>query len=77
MAIRRQLRRILVFVCLAAVVFAAFMHAGTDLPVALVAAFWLVTALAVNPPLRFTEKRNAIHAFPLLPVFSPRPPPIR
>ena len=71
------MRTLLVCLCLAAILVAAFTHAGTDLPAVLLAVLWIFVALAVNTPTLGAEESTAIHSSPILPVCSPRPPPIR
>ena len=71
----RHMRRFVVYLCLAVILLAAFTHC-TNLPFVFLAAFWIVVSLAVNPPLPNTEECWAIDPSPVLPVCSPRPPPI-
>jgi hypothetical protein len=71
----RQFQRIIVYLCLASVLFAAFAYAGANLPVLLVAV-WILFGLAIVPAARPVQSRCPVPFAPILPVFSSRPPPI-
>jgi hypothetical protein len=71
------MRRLVIYLCLAAILIAALTHAGTDLPVVLLAVLWIFFALAVILPAPRIEESCAIQPFPILLLCSPRPPPIR
>ncbi|HKF21642.1 MAG TPA: hypothetical protein VKE93_08740 [Candidatus Angelobacter sp.] len=73
----RHLHRFLVYLCLAAVLLAAVTHAGAALPAILLVTFGIFVALSIDPPRRGDNERCAIHPSPILPVSSPRPPPIQ
>jgi len=71
----RQFQRIIVYLCLASVLFAAFAYSGADLPV-LLAAVWILFGLAAVPVVRSVRSLCPVPFAPVLPVFSSRPPPI-
>lgn len=73
----RHARRFLVYLCLAVIVFAALTHAGTALPVILFAVFWVFAAVTIGPLVGTKTEGLAIQPAPILPVGSPRPPPIQ
>jgi hypothetical protein len=73
----RQIRPLLIYLCLAVILVAAVSHPGTGLPAILLAAFWILIAPAIGTAKRFTEVSFTIQPSPLLTVCSPRPPPIQ
>jgi hypothetical protein len=77
MKIMRLWLRFVVYLCLAAILFAALTHAGTNLPVILLAAIWIWFGLAIIPRAPATTSSCAIPLTPILPVCAPRPPPVR
>jgi hypothetical protein len=77
MNIMRHWQRFVVYLCLAAILLAALTHTGTDLPVILLAAFWILFGLTVIVPAPAIPSSCAIQLAPILPVCSPRPPPTR
>jgi hypothetical protein len=61
------------------VLVAALTHVGVGLPLAFLAPLWFFFAIVVSAPVllpRSDERWNP-QPFPVLPVFSPRPPPVR
>jgi len=71
------LRRWIAGFCLAALLFAAVTYAGIGLLVAILTPLLLFLAIIITAPILVTEKRRDLCPFPVLPVFSPRPPPVR
>lgn len=73
----RALTRLLVFLCLAAVLFAALTQPGAVAVLAILAPFWFFLALIVSRPLPDFDDACAPLPLLVLPVFSPRPPPLQ
>ena len=69
--------RIVLFVCLAAILFAALMQPGSLQPLAMIAPLWFFLATVARQPSRRFDGHTSLPAFPVLPLFSPRPPPVR
>ena len=72
-----HLRRFLAVVCLAGVLLAALSPIPLGLLFALLIPVWFFCAAVVSIPLLRIEEGSADPVFGLVPVFSPRPPPIR
>jgi ABC-type transport system involved in cytochrome c biogenesis permease subunit len=72
-----NLRRWIAGLCLAALLLAAITHAGLGLPVATLAPLLLFVAIIITAPILLTDRRRELCPFPVLPLFAPRPPPIR
>lgn len=69
--------RIVLFLCLAAILFAALMQPGSLQPLAMIAPLWLFVATAARQQSRRSDAHKSLPSFPILPLFSPRPPPIQ
>lgn len=70
-------RRWAVILCVAVILLAALMHGGIALPVAILAPLWFFFADVVSLPIPRVDEQWYPQPFPDLPVFSPRPPPVR
>jgi len=68
-------RRALVFLCLAAILCAALAHVGTSLLIASLAPIWFFLASVVGLSVSGIDEPYDTQPSPVLPVFSPRPPP--
>jgi hypothetical protein len=73
----RQMRPFLVYLCLAVILLAAVTHPGGSLPAILLAVFWFFITMAIGAPGHCTEESFTIQPYPILPVCSPRPPPLQ
>lgn len=71
------LRRWIAGLCLAALLFVAITHAGIGLPLAILAPLWFSVATVVAALVLRTDNRRELCPFPVLPLFAPRPPPVR
>lgn len=71
------LRRWIAGLCLAALLLAAITYAGIGLPVAILAPLLLFVSVVITAPILFTDRHWDLRPFPVLPVFLPRPPPVR
>jgi hypothetical protein len=69
--------RALIFLCLAAILYAALTHAGTSLLIAVLVPIWFFLATVVSLPILSIDEHYDTEPSPPLPVFSPRPPPAR
>lgn len=69
--------RVVLYICLAAVLLAALTNPDVLQPIALVAPLLLFLGTIVTPPIRRCEEPRALPLFPILQLFSPRPPPVR
>jgi hypothetical protein len=69
-------RRLLIALCLAAVLFAALSPVASALHVAVLVPLWFFFAAVLSVPLRRVTERVNVRRFPFLPVLTPRPPPV-
>jgi len=70
-------RRIAVILCLAVVLLAALAHDVTGHPFAFLIPVWLFFAAIVSIPIPSIDEQKETRQLSVLPVFSPRPPPVR
>ena len=70
-------RRWAVIVCLTVILLAALTHVGVALPVAILAPLWFFFATVLSVSIPRVDEQWYPQPFPALPVFSPRPPPVR
>jgi len=68
--------RVVLFICLAALVFAALTNPDVLQPMVLLAPLLLFLGMIVTPPIRRCDEPRALPLFPVLQLFSPRPPPV-
>jgi hypothetical protein len=76
MKVLTQALRLVVLVCLAALLIAALPQAAVGLALALLVPEWFFFASVISAALPVVEDTCDIRPFPALPVFFPRPPPI-
>ena len=72
-----HVRRVVVFICLAMVLFAALTPGAASLPLAILVALWFLIEIAVSILLPHVEEQSHAQQALALPAFSPRPPPVR
>jgi hypothetical protein len=70
-----HVRRLVVFLCLAALLLAALSPAAAALPLAIVLTLCFVIAISLSAPLRHVDEHDRAQRALALPAFSPRPPP--
>ena len=70
-------RRLIVLLCLAAVLLALLASAANGLPFAILAPLWFFVAAIVGVPLRSVSEHCDVRQFSSLPVFAARPPPLQ
>jgi len=70
-------RRMLIFICLAAILCAALAHAGTSLVTAILTPIWFFVTTVVALSIVIVDEHCDTQPSPVPPVFSPRPPPIQ
>jgi hypothetical protein len=70
-------RRTLIFICLAAILCAALAHAGTSLLLAILTPIWFFVTTVVGLSIVAVDVHYDTQISPVLPIFSPRPPPIQ
>lgn len=76
MKVVRQTLRLVVFVCLAAVLIAAIAQTVVGLALAFLVPVWFFFTAVTSFPVPVVNEGCDIRPFPSVPVFSPRPPPI-
>ena len=69
--------RAIIFVCLAALLFAAFTHSDTLASIAILAPLCLLGTITIRPAPRRMDAFCTLPSLPFLPLFSPRPPPVQ
>jgi len=72
-----HVRRVVVFICLAMVLFAALTPSAVSLPLAILVALWFLIEIAVSILLPNVKEQSPAQQALALPAFSPRPPPVR
>jgi hypothetical protein len=72
-----HLRRLLTLICLAAVLLAALAPVTLGILFAFLIPFWFFFAAVVSFPVAIVDEDSRSPLFASLPIFSPRPPPIR
>jgi hypothetical protein len=70
-----RFRRIAIFLCVAALLLAAFTPAAHGLPFAILVTLWFWVAITLSFRLRYIDKQSHPQPALALPAFSPRPPP--
>ena len=71
-----SVRRLIVFLCLAAILLAALTPAAYGLFFAILVPLWYFLALIVSVHIRRAAEGGNKRQFPFLPVVTPRPPPV-
>lgn len=77
MSTTSHVRRVVVFICLVALLLAAVAPGASALPFAILLTLCFVIAIAVSAPLPQRDKQSCAWQVEALPAFSPRPPPAR
>jgi hypothetical protein len=72
-----HIRRFVLISCLVVMLLAALTLAGGALPFAFLVPMWFFFAAVISLSARTIEEHRTIQLFLVLPVFSPRPPPVR
>ena len=70
-----HVRRLVVFLCLAALLLAAMTSGAAGLPLAILISLWGFTAIVLSVPLPQIDEQSHTQQALALPAFSPRPPP--
>jgi hypothetical protein len=76
MKVLSQALRLVVFVCLAAVLIAALPQIAVGLALAFLVPVWFLCTAVTSFPVPDVNEGCDIWLFPSVPVFLPRPPPI-
>jgi len=72
-----HVRRVFVFLCLAALLLAALTPGAAGLPLAILVTLWLLIAVVIAVPLPHVDEQDHTQQTLALSAFSPRPPPAR
>jgi len=72
-----QVRRLVVFLCLAALLLAAMTPSAICLQLAILATLWFFIEITLSAPLPHVDEQSHTQQALALPAFSPRPPPVR
>ena len=72
-----HLRRFFALICLAAILLAALAPVTLGILFAFLIPFWFFFAAVVSFPVAIVDEDSGSPLFASLPIFSPRPPPIR
>jgi len=71
------MRRWALVLCLVVVLLAALTHPGLGFPIAILAPLWFFFGPVLSVPIPRIDESCDLQPSPFLPVFSPRPPPLR
>ncbi len=71
-----RMHRTVILICLAAILCAALAHAGASLLMAILTPMWLFITSVVALSIVGVDEHDDTQMSPVLPIFSPRPPPI-
>ena len=77
MKARVYMRRLLALVCLLAILFAVLSQIAPGFHLVFLIPVWFFFAAVVSVPITSADEGCASPVFASLPLFSPRPPPIR